>query len=388
MDVFRTLKVIFNKDRTNDKFWYNVDRTYFQFIQKGCEFMPSFKRFTPEIRTLNRGESMVYPYALSEERLLLILSGEAALTLQMHFKPNSLGMLEAISSKLELNDEGQLVHVLDEAPEQERLSAPSYFIVPKGGSLELSTQTELEYTFIEAATDSLAGFMAAAKNVPVYEVQRTMAVTSSTSLINETATEPIKQASDPSTEADAYKPPIPKSLRLEPKQRFFYYTVENRLIFALQLLGLVLAGIVLFSILPNLLGFVLFVAAFCLSLYLAYFEIRDIGNQKPVLSIIDDGLIVHNRHYKDMPLLWSEISAMNLVVREGINGAQLALELVLLRPETKINYLNPALKAFFDFLIKRGNLIVPPKLVFKNTDFDLQVEALKDLLLLAKGQNS
>lgn len=340
--------------------------------------MSSIKHISNHLQSLQAGDTVVYPYTLENERLLYIVGGKADLMLQMHFKINSLGMLEAVSSSLELNEAGQLVPKLDEAPIEMTLEPSCYYALPQGSELFLHARETLTYSLIEAKASGLASFIETAQSPQGEKTQKSPPST----LADDTA---ISSLTAPEAEQPV-KPPIPKDLQFEPKQKFFYYSVQNRANFIMLMIGIFVIGMIITAIMPNVLGFVCFWSALAFVGYASYFEYLDTRQQKPVIAIVDDGIVLHTRFYRDMPLLWSEIDAMNLVVRENIGGTDLMLDLILARPEAKINYLSPVLKWFFNELVKRGHQIQLPRIAFKKSDFDMEVEDLKGYLNLVKSQ--
>lgn len=344
--------------------------------------MSTLATYSPEIYALKPGETISFPYSIENERLLYIISGEAILTLQMHFKINSLGMLEAISSSLELNDSGQLVAKLSIEPETHPVKALTYYTIAQGSEMSLFASSEVHYTLIESKATDLLGFISSATNA-----------TGNLSPAEIVAvTVPVSEPEEPVVEVPiANTPPIkaavPSDLKFEPKQKFYYYSGPNRSFFILQMIGLFIAAFIITAILPNMLGGFLFIAAIIYIAYMSYYEYIDVKEQNPVISLVDDGLIIHTRFYKNMPLLWSEILELNLVVRENFNGSDLVLELIQARPETKVNYLTPGLKWFFNQLTKQGYKVELPRIQFKKSDFDMEVETLKHNLTLAKSKH-
>lgn len=343
--------------------------------------MSSVKHYTPTINRMASGDQVVYPYTLENERLLYIISGKADLTLQMHFKVNALGMLEAISSSLVLNEAGQLVSVLDEAPVKMTLEAPGYYALPQGSEVRLSAREVVDYSLLEAKACRLGDFLEAA-----ISPQGDFLASATEAPLPDTPLSENISVDAPTEDLPVEKPPIPKALRFEPKQRFFYYTVQNRANFIMLMIGIFAFGGFMAAVLPSFIGFLGFWSALVFVGYASYFEYQDVSQQKPVIAIVEDGLVLHTRYYRDMPLLWSEIEAMNLVVRENIGGSDLMLDLILARPEVKINHLTPALKWGFSLLSQKGYAIQLPRIAFKNSDFDMAVEALKDSLTLVRSQ--
>lgn len=368
--------------------------------------MSSIKHISNHLQSLQAGDTVVYPYTLENERLLYIVGGKADLMLQMHFKINSLGMLEAVSSSLELNEAGQLVPKLDEAPIEMTLEPSCYYALPQGSELFLHARETLTYSLIEAKASGLASFIETAQSPQGEKTQKsppsTLADDTAISILTAPeAEQPVEtevvSQNRPEVEMPTatqlelqpeqpVKPPIPKDLQFEPKQKFFYYSVQNRANFIMLMIGIFVIGMIITAIMPNVLGFVCFWSALAFVGYASYFEYLDTRQQKPVIAIVDDGIVLHTRFYRDMPLLWSEIDAMNLVVRENIGGTDLMLDLILARPEAKINYLSPVLKWFFNELVKRGHQIQLPRIAFKKSDFDMEVEDLKGYLNLVKSQ--
>lgn len=353
--------------------------------------MSTLAAYSPRIASLKQGELIAFPYSIDNERLLYVISGEVHLTLQMHFKINSLGMLEAISSSLELNDSGQLVAKLAVSPETHLLKAETFYAIPQGCEISLQASSEAHYILIESKASALLSFISSSSDaIGTISLAKMIEVPvpETTEVMEETPKIEASPTEVPVVEIPPVKSTVPTALRLEPKQKFYYYTATNRSFFMLQMIGLFIGAFFVTAIIPNILGGFLFIAIMTYMVYMSYYEYVDVKGQNPVISIVEDGLIIHTRHYKNMPLLWSEILELNLVVRENFNGSDLVLELIQARPETKVNYLSPGLKWFFNQLVKQGYKIELPKIQFKKSDFDIDVETLKYNLMLSKPNDN
>lgn len=92
------------------------------------------------------------------------------------------------------------------------------------------------------------------------------------------------------------------------------------------------------------LDFILILVAFS-SAYLLVAEIKKLGRFLPLISIIEDGLVISNRIYNQMPVLWSDIDALFLDTKSTFpNGSQLCLRIKLTKPVHSLDYMNPFTK--------------------------------------------
>lgn len=365
--------------------------------------MSTIAEFTPVLRTLQRGESLSLPYVLENERLLYLISGDAQITLQMHFKINSLGMLEAVSTNLELNDQGQLVPTLNVVPETLPLSAQNCYAIPQGCEIEIKALSSLSFFLIEGLATGLLNFISVANNPEgqlnkpsenaILEISPESAPIATQDDFTSPEPERVPEYLESSTATVATQVTSktelkPKAIQNEPRQRFYYYSTQNRAFFFIKLFAIFFAAIVFISLLPNVFGMVVLVMSLIYVCQMLYWEFADIRDNQPAISLVTDGLILHTRTYRQMPLIWSEVYDLNLVVRENSLNSGIALEIVLARPDTKINYLNPMLKWFFGHLVKGGQAVDLPKIYFLESDFDIDAETLKRHLMFSKDSYS
>lgn len=162
---------------------------------------------------------------------------------------------------------------------------------------------------------------------------------------------------EPLAESPAAVSVIPKTVLpvREPltKQRLFPRTALSSMaymgkLFLLQIIFTITignTGTVIFTL--------LYIITLMLILYLGYQELRDMWQQKILLTLLPGGILISNRFYDALALNWADLASLTIEAKSGLsNTSQLNIVFTPTQDQYSADYLKPEYRLLYHYLCK------------------------------------
>lgn len=342
-------------------------------------------------------------FHLHAGRRFTLVSGEATLMLQQAAVKGTSGQMEVLSAAMSINDAGEVSMVFPSSKAELRLLAGQSIEVPPGFAYGWTVKQEcllietplpelypfegvlksISEPFLATDLDAIPFDLGIGKDLtPVLKIQAETlqpetlppAEQAEVSQTNENplafeANEAVKEL--PPIHVLHEDPVSEKKIETPIKQRYFKRAILSGFAY-LGMLALIMVMMTVTIVNTDLASFsFLYIIILMSILYLGYVEIKDLYEQKPLLCIISDGVVITNRIYRDMPMRWADLNTISIQSKSGLmNSSHLNICFVPHNEQFPIDYLKPEYRLIYNYMCKLK--FTPPIPSIRINELDLE----------------